>query len=84
MQGWLLPSRGPSCSLGIGLKGSLLHGAAQGHAAVCRGHFPRPMGCMLDASPDGLQGEMRSAAEVSSDGKLFREIKEQVGNRAAK
>lgn len=27
-----------------------------------------------------LQGEMWSAAEVSSDGKLFREIKEQVGN----
>lgn len=29
-------------------------------------------------------GGMRSAAEVSSNGKLFREIKKQVGNRAAK
>lgn len=41
-------------------------------------------GMWLDVSPGGLRGEMRRAVEVSSDGKLFQEIKEQVGNRAAK
>lgn len=34
MHGWLFPSRGPSCSPGMGLKVSLLQGAVQGRAAV--------------------------------------------------
>lgn len=78
VQGWLFPSRGPSRSPGVGLKASLPHRAP----AQAVSHSRRD--ARWDASPGGLWGEMRSAAEVSSDGKLFRKIKEQVGNRAAK
>lgn len=56
MHGWLFPSTGPSCSPGMGLKGSPLQGGAGVCCCLTRLFL---MGCMLDTSPGGLRGEMR-------------------------